>query len=537
MEKSSSRQEDAAPPWAPSKASAFRRYVVAVASERPQEASPSAAGNGAAARVSSLHGVRRKPFVVRSTADIIQTFERCNPEFKYSEALNPKRFLTNPSTPAHNNGLDNANWDLILYVNLELVNETSNRRFIVKEMLGQGTFGQVVKCLDTESNGYVAVKLNQNFDPDDQHNIVRMLDFLSFQNHLCIAFEMLGQNLYELLKRNHLRGLKMKYVRAFSKQILDAMVVMRDAGIIHCDLKPENILLAPNATTAAAVKVIDFGSACKEGKTVYSYIQSRYYRSPEVLLGSPYPCVAIYNIAIDMWSLGCIVAELFIGLPLFPGASEYDVLQRMMTILGQVLHFDSEIEKTDRLALVDFLKGLLEFDPNKRWSPLQALSHPFITGEPFISPYEPVPETARIPVARAAAINHNPGGGHWLHAGLSPQVGSVNRSLPLNNAYPPNIPLSYESSYGSFGSHGSYTAPSALDPANWDPDYSDESLLQEDSSLSGDLSNSLNLGEATGQASRSTRSSTIQGHLFPASNPVPANQRYCCDVNFPHINP
>lgn len=68
-------------------------------------------------------------FVARLTTDIIQTFEQCNPEFKYSEALNPKRFLTNPSTPAHNDGLDNANWDLILYVNLELVNKTSNRRF------------------------------------------------------------------------------------------------------------------------------------------------------------------------------------------------------------------------------------------------------------------------------------------------------------------------------------------------------------------------------------------------------------------------
>jgi len=106
------------------------------------------------------------------------------------------------------------------------------------------------------------------------------------------------------------------------------MVVMREAGIIHCDLKPENILLAPSVTTAAEVKVIDFGSACLEGKTVYSYIQSRYYRSPEVLLGYP------YTTAIDMWSFGCIVAELFLGLPLFPGASEYDVLQRMMKILG-----------------------------------------------------------------------------------------------------------------------------------------------------------------------------------------------------------
>jgi dual specificity protein kinase YAK1 len=188
-------------------------------------------------------------------------------------------------------------------------------RFVVKEMLGQGTFGQVVKCLDTETNDYVAVKviknqpafyhqalvevsllraLNQTHDPDDQYNIVRMLDYLLFQNHLCIAFEMLGQNLYELLKRNSFRGLKMKFVRAFSKQILDAMVVMRGARIIHCDLKPENILLTPSVTTDAAVKVIDFGSACLEGKTVYSYIQSRYYRSPEVILGYPYP-IYLFN--------------------------------------------------------------------------------------------------------------------------------------------------------------------------------------------------------------------------------------------------
>ncbi|ONM14260.1 hypothetical protein ZEAMMB73_Zm00001d002418 [Zea mays] len=117
-----------------------------------------------------------------------------------------------------------------------------------------------------------------------------------------------------------------------------------------------------------------------------------------------------------------------------------------------------ETEKMDRLGLVDFLKGLLEFDPNKRWSPLQALYHPFITGKSFTGPYEPVPETTRIPVVRAAAIDHNPGGGHWLHSGLSPQVGSVNRYLPSNNAYPPKVPFSYGSSYGSFGSHGSYTA-------------------------------------------------------------------------------
>nr|ADB85407.1 putative protein kinase [Phyllostachys edulis] len=120
-------------------------------------------------------------------------------------------------------------------------------------------------------------------------------------------------------------------------------------------------------------------------------------------------------------------------------------------------NFDAEIEKADCLALVDFLRGLVEFDPNKRWSPLQASYHPFITGEAFTCPYEPVQETPRIPVGRAAVVDHNPGGGHWLAAGLSPQVvGSINRCLPFNNAFPPKMPFSYGSSCGSFGSHGSF---------------------------------------------------------------------------------
>jgi len=76
------------------------------------------------------------------------------------------------------------------------------------------------------------------------------------------------------------------------------------------------------------IKVIDFGSACHERQTVYTYIQSRFYRSPEVLLG------LTYNSAIDMWSLGCIAVELFLGLPLFPGTSEYNQISRIVEMLG-----------------------------------------------------------------------------------------------------------------------------------------------------------------------------------------------------------
>ena len=78
------------------------------------------------------------------------------------------------------------------------------------------------------------------------------------------------------------------------------------------------------------IKVIDFGSASFDGFTVFQYIQSRYYRSPEILLGLP------YDAAIDMWSVGCICAELFLGIPIFPGNSEYDQLARIIEILGNI---------------------------------------------------------------------------------------------------------------------------------------------------------------------------------------------------------
>lgn len=91
-----------------------------------------------------------------------------------------------------------------------------------------------------------------------------------------------------------------------------------------------SILSPGSSLQSPQIKVIDFGSACHEYSTVYTYIQSRFYRSPEVLLGLP------YSTSIDMWSLGCIAVELFLGLPLFPGTSEYNQLSRIIDMLGCV---------------------------------------------------------------------------------------------------------------------------------------------------------------------------------------------------------
>lgn len=110
-------------------------------------------------------------------------------------------------------------------------------------------------------------------------------------------------------------------------QILECLCETRKANIIHCDLKPENVLL--ESALGTSCKVIDFGSACFEERTVYSYIQSRFYRSPEVLLGA-----SRYTSRVDMWSLGCLAAELFLGLPLYPGVSDYDMLRRITESVG-----------------------------------------------------------------------------------------------------------------------------------------------------------------------------------------------------------
>ncbi|GFQ07061.1 serine/threonine-protein kinase ppk15 [Phtheirospermum japonicum] len=497
-----------------------------------------------------LKVIVRKPLVARLTKDIVEIYQICNPQFHYSAESNLKRFLTSPSTGLLNDGCDNANSDLILTPNYFIVNSESKRRYVVKDVLGHGTFGQVAKCWVAETNSFVAVKiiknlpayyqqalvevsilttLNKKFDPEDKHHIVRIYDYFVHQRHLCIAFELLDTNLYELIKFNHFRGLALSIVQLFSKQILRGLALMKVAGIIHCDLKPENILLCASVKPAA-VKIIDFGSACMEDRTVYSYIQSRYYRSPEVLLGYQ------YTTAIDMWSFGCIVAELFLGLPLFPGASEFDLLRRMIKILGgqppdyilrkakntskffkfvgsisheekdynqksncsmyQVLteeeyavreskkpsmgkeyfnHMNLETivtkypyrkdlaeedilkESQIRLALIDFLRGLVEFDPAKRWSPLQASKHPFVTGEPFMCPYRPAPETPYMPVSQNVKVDHNPAGGHWFAAGLSPNISGRNRAVMPNNS-PHYQLMSYvhPGSYGSLGSHGSY---------------------------------------------------------------------------------
>ncbi|KAF2979604.1 hypothetical protein EK904_008378, partial [Melospiza melodia maxima] len=149
-----------------------------------------------------------------------------------------------------------------------------------------------------------------------------------FRNHLCLVFEMLSYNLYDLLRNTNFRGVSLNLTRKFAQQMCTALLFLAtpELSIIHCDLKPENILLCN--PKRSAIKIVDFGSSCQLGQRIYQYIQSRFYRSPEVLLGMP------YDLAIDMWSLGCILVEMHTGEPLFSGANEVDQMNKIVEVLG-----------------------------------------------------------------------------------------------------------------------------------------------------------------------------------------------------------
>lgn len=242
---------------------------------------------------------------------------------------------------ANNNGYDDENGSYV-----HVPHDHIAYRYEVLKVIGKGSFGQVVKAYDHKTQSHIALKMVRNEkrfhrqaqeeirilehlkkqDKDNAMNIVHMLENFTFRNHICITFELLSMNLYELIKKNKFQGFSLQLVRKFAHSILQCLDALYKNRIIHCDLKPENILLKQQGRSG--IKVIDFGSSCYEHQRIYTYIQSRFYRAPEVILG------AKYGMPIDMWSLGCILAELLTGYPLFPGEDEGDQLATIIELSG-----------------------------------------------------------------------------------------------------------------------------------------------------------------------------------------------------------
>ncbi|XP_060628849.2 dual specificity tyrosine-phosphorylation-regulated kinase 3 isoform X1 [Anolis sagrei] len=371
-------------------------------------------------------------------------------------------------------------------------------RYEVLKIIGKGSFGQVAKVFDHKHHQHLALKMVRNEkrfhrqaaeeirilehlkkqDKTGSMNVIHMLESFTFRNHICMTFELLSMNLYELIKRNKFQGFSLQLVRKFAHSILQCLEGLCKNKIIHCDLKPENILLKQQGRSG--IKVIDFGSSCFEHQRVYTYIQSRFYRAPEVILGSR------YGMPIDMWSFGCILVELLTGYPLFPGEDEGDQLACMMELLGmppQKLLDQSKRAKNfinskghpryctlttqpdgkvtlngsrsrrgkmrsapgnkdwvtalkgcDDPLFIEFLKECLNWDPSARMTPSQALRHPWICKR--------VPKPPSTDKTSGKRIAHYTSSFPGLGSRLPPVIGVANKlRANLMSDTNANIPL------------------------------------------------------------------------------------------------
>lgn len=296
-------------------------------------------------------------------------------------------------------------------------------RYEIFSLLGKGTFGNVYKCYDHKRNLYVAMKVARclpvikdqaeieienlekicDSDPDDSKCCIRFRQCFDFRGHICICFELLSISLYQFLREGGFQGIAKGILRRIALQILIALRHIHNLGFIHCDVKPENILL--KSENKSSIKLIDFGSATYKCAAYTSYIQSRYYRAPEIILGCG------YSNKIDIWSFGCVLFELYCGYPLFTGQSEVDQLGRIMHIIGRppnkilkssrrineffldnqepILEPDSRgqiylpgqgnlSDLVEDIELCRFIKKCLEWDPDSRLSAEEALKDPWI---------------------------------------------------------------------------------------------------------------------------------------------------------------
>lgn len=295
--------------------------------------------------------IRNDSGIKKIVINMVKTYKEINSGYCYQEIKRVKKSLTYPDKGVRNNNLDNEEYNLIVYVD-DIINN-----YHIVDLLGQGISGRVYEVYrnNNTKNRYalkiiknkkvyrnqsllelkIVTTLNKNYDLNNHNDshIISVYDYFFFQEHLCIVFELLNENLYQLLQHNHLQGISLNSINFIMKQTLEAVEQVHRMGIIHCDIKPENILLKINIEknkSDISVKLTDFGSACIKNNPIFSVVQSLFYRAPEVILGIP------YTQAIDIWSIGLVAIELFLGGPLLPGYSEYDQLLKITKIIGKI---------------------------------------------------------------------------------------------------------------------------------------------------------------------------------------------------------
>ncbi|KAI9497680.1 kinase-like domain-containing protein [Zychaea mexicana] len=296
--------------------------------------------------------------------------------------------------------------------------------YVNKKVTGNGSFGVVYQTRLLETNEDAAIKkvLQDRRFKNRELQIMRIVDHPNvcrlksyFYNqvenkqdevYLNLVMEYVPDTLYRAIRHyaKQKQTMPTMLVRVYMYQVIRSLAYIHSLGICHRDIKPQNILLDP---TTGVCKMCDFGSAkiLVAGEPNVSYICSRYYRAPELIFGA-----TNYTLNIDIWSTGCVMAELLLGQPFFPGDSGIDQLVEIIKILGtpskqeiaamnasyvehrfpQIKpHPLSKIFVGAPEAAVDLITQMLQYHPQHRVSAIEALCHPFF--DPLRDP------TARLP--------------------------------------------------------------------------------------------------------------------------------------------
>eukprot|EP00386_Alphamonas_edax_P011257 GDKI01035758.1.p1 GENE.GDKI01035758.1~~GDKI01035758.1.p1 ORF type:complete len:296 (-),score=98.11 GDKI01035758.1:268-1155(-) len=281
------------------------------------------------------------------------------------------------------------------------------------EKIGEGTYGVVYKAQDPQGDIFALKKIRLEAEDEGipstaireisllkelQHpNIVRLCDVIHTERKLTLVFEYLDQDLKKLLDMCD-GGLEPKTTKSFLYQLLRGVAYCHQHRVLHRDLKPQNLLI----NREGALKLADFGLARAFGIPVRSYtheVVTLWYRAPDVLMGS-----RKYSTPVDIWSVGCIFAEMVNGRPLFPGTNDADQLQKIFKILGtpseqswpavaDLPEWKSDYTKYEPQPWgqivpsleptgVDLLSKMLRFDPNQRISARQAMDHEYFRDLP-----------------------------------------------------------------------------------------------------------------------------------------------------------